>query len=376
MNCILEIVKCTVLLVLLSMSQMCYSRLCSLDVTHDSISNECSNDTVSSVRKGNSILDFASRTIDKASNFLMGCDTTYITPQLYEFTAQAEVTYWHDYYRISSKTTGNSMTIESSHPLILGAYVCWGIFGYGHYVNVNDIGFSGKETYGTSQRNSFTINTARLVAEIYTFRSGKSSEITSVTDIDITGKDNSFSGLSSKCYGFNAEYIFNHKKYSWPAAFGMNAVQRKSAGSWKLGFSYNHQKISFNNSELPSHLNGIDKTLLFKNVDYKDYAISFGYSYNWVFRKNCLFAISLLPSLGYRMSSIRTEWHDNSFLSNLSTDVITRASLFWNNTKYFSGLILEFHTYSYREAQFGLTNSYGTLKYVLGLNFLKKKDKK
>jgi hypothetical protein len=331
-----------------------------------------SNDTSKKNKK--KIINTISDGLEVVTDFFMGCDTNYITPQLYQFTGQLEVNYWHDYYRLTSVTTSNSMTIESSHPLIIGGYICWGIFGYGHYININDINTSGKETYGTSQRSSFTVNTSKLAAEIYTFHSGEDAKITSYADCNLSNQDNRFSGLKSKCFGLNAEYIFNNKKYSWPAAFGINAVQRKSKGSWKLGISYNHQRISFDKTKLPNHLKDIDPTLLFRNVDYKDYAISFGYGYNWVFKKNCLFAISCLPSIGYRKSDIEIYDNSNSILKNISTDVITRMSLYWNNTRFFSGLLFELHTYSYRENRFALTNSYGTLKYILGINFVKKKQ--
>ena len=309
----------------------------------------------------------------KITDFFMECDTNYITPQLYQFTGQVEANYWHDYYRLTSNVTNNRMTIESSHPVILGGYICWGVFGYGHYINVNDINSLGVEKRGTSQRNSFTLNTAKLVAEIYTFRSGESAQITSFANCDLKNKNNSFSGLKSKCFGVNVEYIFNHKKYSWPAAFGMNAVQRKSKGSWKLGISYSHQSISFDKSALPLHLKNVDPTLLFRNIEYEDYAISFGYGYNWVFKKNFLLAISLLPSIGYRVSDIEIFDKSNSVLKNMSTDLITRMSFFWNDTRCFTGFLFEIHTYSYREKKFALTNSYGSLKFVIGLNFIKKK---
>jgi hypothetical protein len=62
----------------------------------------------------------------------------------------------------------------------------------------------------------------------------------------------------------------------------------------------------------------------------------------------------------------------HSILNNVSTDLNLRMSLFWNNTRMFSGLILETHTYDYRQNKFGLTNTYGTLKYLLGVNVWKK----
>ncbi len=333
-------------------------------------------DSTTAVKKKGGLFRTLGKGLDYVTDFFMGCDTNYITPQLYEFTTKAELSYWHDFYQITSSTTGKRMTIESGNPLILGGYIYWSIFGYGYSVCIEDIGKRHGDRRGTGRRNSFTINTARLVAEIYTFKSGKDAKITHITDVNLNkDDDNTFAGLSSRCVGVNAEYIFNHKRYSWPAAFGENAVQRKSAGSWKLGFSYSHQQIDLNHEVLPEHLKPeIDPTLLFRNVDYKDFAVSIGYGYNWAFRRNCLFAFSIQPAIGYRRSNITRENETNSIFNKVSTDLITRASLYWNNTKYFTGLQFEFHTYSYRERNFGLTNTYGTLKFIVGFNFLKKKE--
>ena len=316
------------------------------------------------------VLNFA----DGVTNFFMGCDTDYVTPQLYEFTTQAELSYWHDYYRMTSSHTGttNSMTLQSGNPLILGGYVYWSILGYGYSTDVKNLNFRGGSKI-TNHRNSFTLNTARIVAEIYTFKSGKSAEITGITNLPLKKEDKEFDGLSSECFGIDAQYIFNHKRYSWPAAFGENAVQRRSQGSWKLGFSYNITKVDFDASRLsPYVVEHVDSTLLFNHVSYRDYAVSFGYGYNWAFRRNCLLAVSVLPALGYRHADISGKV-EHSILRKISTDVVFRASIFWNNTRVFSGFVLDFHTYSYREHKFGLTNTYGTLKYIIGFNFLKKK---
>ncbi len=344
-------------------------------IPHHQEQSETLPDTLQPKKKGG-FFRAIGKGFTAVTDFFMGCDTSYITPQLYEFTAKAELSYWHDFYKITSSTTKNSMTIESGNPLIIGGHIYWSIFGYGYSTCIDDIGKHSGDKRGTGRRNSFTINTARLSAEMYTFKSGKDAKITKITDVNLNkNENNTFAGLSSKCIGVNAEYIFNHKRYSWPAAFGENAVQRKSAGSWKLGFSYSHQHIDMDRNVLPDHLKPvIDTTLLFRNVDYKDYAVSIGYGYNWAFRKNCLFAFSIQPSLGYRHSNMTHENKERSIFNKLSTDLVTRASLYWNNTKYFTGLMFEFHTYSYREKNFGLTNTYGTLKFIVGFNFLKKSE--
>lgn len=289
-------------------------------------------------------------------------------------TAQLELSFWHDYYFMRSSVTGNSMTIQSDPSVILGGYVYYSILGYGVVWNLNDLGIPAGKTNGTSMRQSVVIHTAKFFAEYYKFNSGKGAEIENVSEFDLTGRDRTFRGLDSNCDGFSAVYMFNNKRFSWPAAFGANAVQRKSCGSWSIGFQYNHQRINMDKDALPDYLrNDIDSTLLFNNVDYHDYSVSIGYNYNCVLGRNVLLAASVMPNIGYRRSNItEAQEEKHSILNNLATDLNLRLSLFWNNTKVFSGLIFELHTYDYRKDKFGLTNTYGTLKYMLGFNFWKK----
>lgn len=314
------------------------------------------------------------RVLEGVSNFFMGCDTNYVTPQKYQMTAQTEISYWHDYYFMRSSATGNTMTIQSDPSAILGAYVYYSILGYGMEWNLNDIGIPAGKTNGTSMRQAVMIHTAKIFAEYYRFNSGKGAEIKSVSNMELQGLDMRYSGLNSKCDGVSAVYMFNNKHFSWPAAFGANAVQRKSCGSWSVGFQYNHQKITMDRSALPSSIkNDIDTTLLFSKVDYRDYSISVGYSYNFVLGKNLLLAASIMPSIGYRRSNIKEEQiMKRSILNDLATDINLRMSFFWNNTRAFNGVIFEMHTYDYRKDKFGLTNTYGTLKFMFGVNFWKK----
>lgn len=308
-------------------------------------------------------------------NFFMGCDTSYVTPQKYNLTAQVELSYWHDYYFLRSSQTNNTMVIQSDPSVILGGFVYYSIFGYGAVWNLNDLGIKAGKTNGTSLRQTFVIHTAKFFAEYYMFNSGKGAEIRSVSGIETKGKERTFHGLDSRCNGVSVLYMFNNRHFSWPAAFGANAVQRKSCGSWSVGFQYNHQRITFDKEELPDYIKeDIDSTLLFNRVNYNDYSVSAGYNYNWVLGRNVLFAISFVPSIGYRRSNITEAKEDmgHSILNNISTDLNLRMSLFWNNTRMFSGLILETHTYDYRQNKFGLTNTYGTLKYLLGVNLWKK----
>lgn len=98
---------------------------------------------------------------------------------------------------------------------------------------------------------------------------------------DITVSDDLF---KLRTLNVNAYYVFNHRRFSYPAAFSHSYIQRRSAGSFLLGASGQGQHGEINN-ETP--------------VKYKitNIAIGAGYGYNFVPGKNWLIHISALPTL-------------------------------------------------------------------------------
>jgi hypothetical protein len=44
--------------------------------------------------------------------------------------------------------------------------------------------------------------------------------------------------LTLKVVNLAGYYTFNHRHFSFPAAFTQNYIQRRSAGSWLAGISY------------------------------------------------------------------------------------------------------------------------------------------
>ena len=93
----------------------------------------------------------------------------------------------------------------------------------------------------------------------------------------------------------HAYYIFNHRRFSYPAAYSQTTVQRRSSGAFILGYSYSRQLINFDYEQLPAPFhdeNGnvlINEALKVKEVRYINHSVSLGYSYNWVFARNFLF---------------------------------------------------------------------------------------
>lgn len=115
-------------------------------------------------------------------------------------------------------------------------------------------------------------------------------------DIQLSDKDHlDEDGLRMNVVNVSAYYVFNHRRFSFPAAFFQNYYQLRSAGSWLAGLSVQSGSIK-TTDELKERTNGTapEVHLTFANV-----ALGGGYGYNFVFGKHSqwLFHLSALPSV-------------------------------------------------------------------------------
>ncbi len=321
-------------------------------------------------------------------------DTAYITPQLYDFTVMLQTTTSFENFTIKS-TGENKQTLKfSPRPgFRLGGYVGWKWIFWGYNVDLN--GLIGSEKPDNKKKLSFDFSfyTSKVGLDLYYRRTGNDFECTNLNHI--FSKDNprpeglskSFSALDIQTRGFNLYYIFNHRHFSYPAAFAQSTMQRRSAATFKLGFSFTHHKATMNESKISDLLlPHLEKSILFNTVKYNDYAINFGYAYNWVFAKNWLFSISLSPGLAYnvtfydadKIADGSNKEQDSQFrhfsLDKLNIDFITRMGLVYNDNKHFFGMAFRFHSFDYRNRQVNMNNSFAYLHFYAGINFKKKKQ--
>jgi hypothetical protein len=180
-------------------------------------------------------------------------------------------------------------------------------------------------------------------------------------------------------------YVFNHRKFSYPAAFAQSTVQRRSAGTPIAGISYTRHKLSvdferldqFLKEHLPDIDVPIDSALRFGTIKYIDVAMTGGYAYNWVFAKNWLLSTSLSVGLGYKRSSGDLKERGFSFrnfsFNNLNIDGIGRMGIVYNNTRWFAGISGILHVYNYRKNTFSTNNIFGSVNIYFGVNVGRKK---
>lgn len=109
----------------------------------------------------------------------------------------------------------------------------------------------------------------------------------------LTGDSHSFQltkdMISMRMLYITGYYAFNHRRFSYPAAFTQSFIQKRSAGSWLAGFSYQggRMKTTLNIPE--------DAPQLREYVGH--FALGGGYAYNLVVARHWLFHVTAMPTI-------------------------------------------------------------------------------
>ena len=320
------------------------------------------------------------RKIRKEVKDFNAIDTLYITPNLYNLAFMLEHSTWYEHYQLGNNAGTESQYLNFSPSLgtKLGVYFGWRWIFLGYTFDVEDL-FGGNKNKSKKKEMSLNIYSSKFGIDLYYRKTGNDFKLRSIDGFHQDFKELQniqFDGLKSTINGMNAYWIFNHKKFSYPAAYSQSTNQRRSAGSFMAGFSYSQHKISFDCEKLPAPiLQQLSPSLRFNHIKYSDYSLGFGYGYNWVFAKNWVSNLSLLPGIGYKKSRIDdNDFKDESWIKDINFDFITRAAIVYNDAKYFVGASVVLHTYDYRKPNLSVTNSFGTLRIYAGFNFWPKKE--
>ena len=307
-------------------------------------------------------------------------DTNYISPNLYNLAFMLEHSTWYEHYQLGTNQNDHPQKLNFSPNLgtKMGIYFGWRWIFLGYTFDIEDL-FGGNKNKPKKKEMSLNLYSSKFGVDLYYRKTGSDFKLRSQEGFyqDNQFKNIQFDGLQSSIMGLNAYWIFNHKKFSYPAAYSQSTNQRKSVGSFMAGFSYSQHKISFNHEKLPERLQAyLNPDLKFNRIKYSDYSLGFGYGYNWVFAKNCVSNLSLLPGIGFKKSKIDDhDFKDEHWIKDINFDLITRAAVVYNNSKYFAGASLVMHTYDYRKPNLSVTNSFGTLRIYAGFNFWRRKPK-
>ena len=141
--------------------------------------------------------------------------------------------------------------------------------------------------------------------------------------------------MNMKMLTVNGYYAFNGRRFSYPAAFTQSYIQRRSAGSWLVGFSF-----------LGGSLTAGEKKSE-RMPDYRIYVghlgIGGGYGYNLALGQNWLIHLSALPTLVIsNRNNIKVDGQRRDMATEFPDLILAeRAAIVRNfGNKYFAGATL------------------------------------
>lgn len=310
-------------------------------------------------------------------------DTSYIEPQKYNFTVMMQNTNTYEMYRISS-SKGNDFTFAPLPSVKLGPYIGWRWVFLGYTFDLKHISNGNKKT-----EFDLSLYSSQIGIDLFYRKTGNDYKISRMRldaehNIDtrpMRGID--YDGINVSIKGANLYYIFNHKKFSYPAAFSQSTIQRRSCGSALCGIGYTQHSLSIDWEKLYALVaeklgnetaeRYMDSDLKMKKIKYTDLSLSGGYAYNWVFSHNWLLAGSISLALGYKSSygdANRSTFNFKDFsFHNFNIDGVGRFGIVWNNMRWYYGANAIIHTYNYHKSKFYTNNVFGSLNIYIGVNF-------
>lgn len=309
-------------------------------------------------------LDFCVNVYRWADKFFNSYDNEYVVSTGHRWKARLVNDNWVDSYAFDFKKH-LSMRMLGNMYSNAGAYLHYMAVSVGYSIDLNTI-FGGKATDHSRFETNF--NCARFNADVYYTVNKGGTYVRQFKGYNNNHLFKSaFPGLELSTFGINLYYFLNHRKYSQGAAYNFSKLQRKSAGSFIVGFTYSNLDISMDFTllapELKPHFN---LSSYFMKFHYFNYCALFGYGYNWVIHPKWLFNISVMPSIG--VNHCYEDSIDGS--GNLfSLNIHARGSLTYNYKILFASIIAKINGNWYSSPQLSLFNSVQYFSANVGIRF-------
>lgn len=310
---------------------------------------------------------FCVNTYRWGDKFFNTYDSAYVEGTGYKFNIKAKSELWKDSY-IFSLPDNFGLRMDSELNVSGGFYITYLALSLGYDFNI------GKWfNVGNTSRHklNFKFNCALLTGEFYWVTNDVGTKILSYGTKGHEIKANiPFTGINTSIFGCDAYYFFNNKRYSRAAAFNYSKVQKRSQGSWFLGFSYWAQKFDFSFGELPEDiLHHLPKDWADNDYNFhmsnNNYAIRGGFAYNWVFHKHWVAGIIESPVVGFKHGRV------NYGERRVTPAIYNRAqaSVVWTNDHWFGGMIASADTGLFYDKKQMLINSVYSFEFSLGYRF-------
>ncbi len=182
-------------------------------------------------------------------------------------------------------------------------------------------------------------------------------------DIDHLDED----GLSMKVFNLTAYYTFNHRRFSFPAAFYQNYRQLRSAGSWLAGINFQSGCIRTTDELKRRSPQAPDV-----HIDAVHVGIGGGYGYNFVFgkRSQWLMHISMMPTIVLYNHNRLTVNDDQLKAKHMRFNMVfnERAAIVYHfSERYFAGTTLMMSNSVFDDSNVVINQNKGMARFFVGM---------
>lgn len=291
-------------------------------------------------------------------------DTTYVEGTGRKWKSRVAFDTWTDSYFIDFNRK-MPVTMIANPYTTAGVYLQYMAVGINVGVDLNNLYFNKPQNH---RKWEFSFNCARFNLDIAFNKSTAGTYIRTFGDYS-KGHflREHFSGTSTTMFTADIYYYLNSYKYANGAAYNFSKIQKKSAGSFILGFGYSFEDTSFDFSKLPDYLLPyltLDEQKIV--IQYNNYALLFGYGHNFVLNRHFLFNITAIPSVGI-MYCTADSYRGAGKLFSLGGR--GRMSLTYNNGDFFTCLIAKASGHWYYNNKLTVLSGIENLSLSVGMRF-------
>lgn len=149
------------------------------------------------------------------------------------------------------------------------------------------------------------------------------------------------SDLQTRSLGFSMEYIFNHRKFSYRAAYLQNEYQKKSSGSFLAGAGFLYLHVRADSAILPAGIRYADflANQQFNQTATGVFTVHGGYAHTFVINRHFFVMGSVVAGVGANSMTIKDDnarTSDSKF--SLSFNGILRTGIGYNSDDYYAGV--------------------------------------
>lgn len=269
-------------------------------------------------------------------------DTSYIEDHTKDLTLRALGSYKFSGYNVGQYGFDNKLQFKTNDTYSMGVGFSYRDIGLNLTVRapfIND----DEEKYGkTSSLDLQTYIYRRkwvldLFAQFY-----KGFYLDNTSHKNLTEEENYLRrpDLQTGTLGFNVQYIFNNKHFSYRGAYVQSEYQKKSAGSFIAGGGAHYIDIRADSSVIPANLadTGFFGGNRFNKARAFCVAFSAGYSHTWVIEKYFFVNALAVGSMGVNATTLLEPAGLPTNGSGLQLNANFRLAAGYNSSVYYAGV--------------------------------------